>query len=105
MQYLLYYVSSHDLIEQGVDYFHQSIRGHWGGCEIRNHWIRDHLWAEDKTRIRTWTINANLSLMRCLLLNMKCEIYPQRNWAEFFQYHSHFPTESLQLLNLPRSKW
>ena len=45
------------------------IRGHWGGCEIRNHWRKDACLLEDKTPSRNPTIVAALALVRnCLFL-------------------------------------
>ena len=99
-----YYASSHRIENKSNAYFHKLIRGHWKGCETGNHWIKDHLWKEDKTRIRTWSTNANLSLLRSSILNLKAHIDDGKNWAEFFEYNSHFPNYSLKLISKPRSK-
>ena len=40
------------------------IRGHWGGIEIRNHWRRDALLNEDRTRSRDPNICGTLALLR-----------------------------------------
>ena len=47
--------------------FAQLIRGHWGGCEIRNHGTRDVQWEEDKTRSGNWALNANVAILRVAL--------------------------------------
>src|SRR4029077_1528698 len=44
------------------------IRGHWGGVEIRNHWRRDALMGEDRSRSRQPQLLANLALIRNALL-------------------------------------
>ena len=36
------------------------IRGHWGGVEVRNHWRRDALMGEDRSRSRNATLLAQL---------------------------------------------
>jgi predicted transposase YbfD/YdcC len=46
----------------------QLIRGHWGGVEIRNHWRRDVLMGEDRSRSRNPRLLANLALLRSALL-------------------------------------
>ena len=44
------------------------IRGHWGGVENRNHWRRDALMGEDRSRSRNADLLANLALIRNALL-------------------------------------
>jgi hypothetical protein len=51
--------------------FVQLIRGHWGGCEIRNHGTRDVQWEEDKTRSGNWALNVTLAIVRVALLSVK----------------------------------
>ena len=59
-----YYLSSarhqHDLPARWLGL----IGGHWGGVEIRNHWRRDVLMGEDRSRSRPPNLLANLALMR-----------------------------------------
>ncbi len=52
-------------------YFAALARGHWGGCEIRNHWVRDSQMFEDRTRIRDYNINANVATLQGCLLAIK----------------------------------
>ena len=40
------------------------VRGHWGGVEIRNYWVRDHCHREDGTRSRDERPVGNLILLR-----------------------------------------
>jgi predicted transposase YbfD/YdcC len=49
------------------------IRGHWGGVEIRNHWKKDAILFEDKTRSRNPTLVGTLAMLRNTLLFMHKE--------------------------------
>ena len=40
------YISSITPEQSCAATFAQLARGHWGGCEIRNHWVRDHCMRE-----------------------------------------------------------
>jgi predicted transposase YbfD/YdcC len=46
------------------------IRGHWAGVEVRNHWLKDAVLQEDKTRSRNPTIVGALILLRAALLRL-----------------------------------
>jgi hypothetical protein len=46
------------------------IRGHWAGVEIRNHWMKDAILCEDKTRSRNPHIVGSLALLRAALLRV-----------------------------------
>lgn len=46
------------------------IRGHWAGVENRNHWRRDALMGEDRSRSRNPQLLANLALIRNVLLHL-----------------------------------
>jgi predicted transposase YbfD/YdcC len=46
------------------------VRGHWGGVENRNHWSKDAIWLEDKTRSRNPRLVGNLALIRNALLKI-----------------------------------
>ena len=61
------------------------IRGHWGGSENRNHWVRDHIFREDDTRSKNWKLNANLAVTRAGLLNLKARLLPCKSWTEVRQ--------------------
>lgn len=55
------------------------IRGHWGGVEIRNHWRRDVLMGEDRSRSRQPNLLANLALIRSALLALLAEQLDQQS--------------------------
>lgn len=80
---LAYYHASESITEvRTARYFAGLVRGHWGGCEIRNHWVRDAQMFEDKTRIRNYNINANLATLRCCLLKIKAQLLPDHPWPQ-----------------------
>lgn len=84
--------------------FAQAIRGHWGGCEIRNHWVRDALWAEDKTRSRHWHLNANLAVLRAGLIALRAQTTAHLSWPMLFERCAHQLAFPFRLLTQPPSK-
>jgi predicted transposase YbfD/YdcC len=63
-----YYLSSAPSLEYRPEGWLSLIRGHWGGVENRNHWRRDALMGEDRSRSRNANLLANLALIRNALL-------------------------------------
>ena len=63
-----YYLSNRLPEEQTPEQWLNLIRGHWAGVENRNHWRRDALMGEDRSRSRNPTLLANLALIRNALL-------------------------------------
>jgi predicted transposase YbfD/YdcC len=63
-----YYLSSAPPDEYRPEHWLGLIRGHWAGVEIRNHWRRDALLGEDRSRSRNAHLLANLALIRNALL-------------------------------------
>lgn len=57
-------------------------RGHWGGCEIRNHWVRDSCMNEDKTRSKNYQLNCALAGLRICVLAVKSLLFSDRSWSE-----------------------
>jgi hypothetical protein len=78
-----HYLSS--LVPQQAGRFAQLVRGHWGGCEIRNHWVRDALFEEDATRSRNLNLNGNLAVLRCALIALKCRHAHRLPWPALFE--------------------
>ena len=78
-----HYVSS--LIPQSAARFAQLIRGHWGGCEIRNHWVRDALFEEDATRSKNLNLNGNLAVLRCAVIALKARHASHISWPTIFE--------------------
>lgn len=92
-----YYVSS--LVPQRAERFGQLIRGHWGGCEIRNHWVRDELFEEDATRSKDLNVNGNLAVLRCALIALKSTHAAHHSWPVIFEHSAMKPNLPFQLLS------
>lgn len=65
-----YYVSCLTPGEHSPEQWEALIRGHWAGVEIRNHWLKDAVLQEDKTRSRNPTLVGSLILLRAALLRL-----------------------------------
>ena len=63
-----YYLSSQPVASKTPEQWLQTIRDHWAGVEIRNHWRKDACLFEDKTRSRKSQIVGNQILLRNLVL-------------------------------------
>jgi len=63
-----WYVSSLEPADLGADAWLDRIRGHWAGCEIKNHWRKDAILGEDGTRSRHPRVVANLALLRNIVI-------------------------------------
>jgi hypothetical protein len=94
-----YYLSSAPPEQYRPDQWLGLIRGHWGGVEIRNHWRRDALMGEDRSRSRNANLLANLALIRSALLVVLAEHFPDSTLPEIRErLHSH-PSQCLNLIH------
>ena len=91
-----YYLSSR--LPGPAEDFATAIRGHWGGCEIRNHWVRDALWAEDRTRSKHWHLNANLAVLRATLIALRAQRVGHLSWPVLFEQSARHPAFPFRLL-------
>jgi predicted transposase YbfD/YdcC len=64
-----YYLSSQPAEARTPEQWLQTIRDHWAGVEIRNHWHKDACLFEDKTRSRRPTLVGNLMILRNVVLH------------------------------------
>lgn len=71
-----YYLASAEPADHTPTQWLALIQGHWGGVEIRNHWRRDAIWGEDRSRTRNPNALANLALLRNALLALLPDRYP-----------------------------
>ena len=71
---IAFYITSHSPSLGCAARFGELARGHWGGCEIRNHWVRDSCMREDKTRSKNYNLNCNLSALRVCLVALKADL-------------------------------
>ena len=74
------------------------IRGHWAGVENRNHWRRDALRGEDRSRSRNAKLLANLALIRNVLLAVLDRVEDSRSLPETHELLHSRPRECLYLL-------
>jgi len=94
-----YYLSSAPAKEHRAERWLALIRGHWGGVEVRNHWRRDALLGEDRSRSRNATLLANVALIRSALLALLAQHHPDEPLPQLReQFHSR-PHRCLNLLN------
>jgi predicted transposase YbfD/YdcC len=74
------------------------IRDHWGGVEIRNHWRRDAMMGEDRSRSRHPNLLANMALLRSALLTVLADHFDGQSWPQIREQLNARPTQSLNLL-------
>lgn len=77
-----YYVSSEPAESRSPAQWDELVRGHWAGVEIRNHWRRDAIMGEDRSRTSNPSQLANLSLLRSAALHVLARGYPDDNYAQ-----------------------
>lgn len=93
-----YYLSSVMPQEYRPHQWLDLIRGHWGGVEIRNHWRRDALMGEDRSRSRNANLLANVALIRSALLHLLSEPTQEQSLPEFRESLASHPGRCLALL-------
>ncbi|MEO8429048.1 MAG: hypothetical protein ABI651_18305 [Verrucomicrobiota bacterium] len=74
------------------------IRGHWGGVEIRNHWRRDAVMGEDRSRSRHAQLLANVALIRNALLLILSEQCPEQSLPKIRENLHSRPGQCLAIL-------
>jgi predicted transposase YbfD/YdcC len=74
------------------------IRGHWGGVEIRNHWRRDALMGEDRSRSRHPQLLANLALIRNALLQLLSDHLQEQSLPELRESLASHPSRCMDLI-------
>lgn len=95
-----YYLSSLLPEDYGPEQWLQLIRGHWAGVENRNHWRRDALLGEDRSRSRAPNLLASLALLRSALLALLPDHFPDLSLPQIReQLHSN-PIQCLKVLGL-----
>ncbi len=93
-----YYLSSAPPRHYSPNQWLALIRGHWGGVEIRNHWRRDVLMGEDRSRSRQPNLLANLALIRSALLAILAEQLHQQSLPEFRERLRSCPKQCLAII-------
>lgn len=90
-----FYLSSQEPAERTPAGWIGLIRDHWGGVENRNHWRRDALWGEDKTRSRNPRLVANLALVRSAVFCLINHHDPDRSHSELREAFAANPSVAL----------
>lgn len=93
-----YYLSSQLPQERTHEQWLNLIRGHWAGVENRNHWRRDALMGEDRSRSRNPKLLANLALIRNVLLAVLEGLEDSQSLPETRELLHSRQRECLQLL-------
>lgn len=101
---IAFYTTSHSPTPDSARCFGELARGHWGGSESRNHWVRDACMREDKTRSKNYNLNCNLSALRVCLVALKADLHPEPSWPELQERCQHNPQIPFQTLVKHRSK-
>jgi predicted transposase YbfD/YdcC len=93
-----YYLSSAPPDQYPTAQWLELIRGHWGGVEIRNHWRRDAIMGEDRSRSRQPHLLANLALLRNALLLLLTDHGPTSSLPQIREHLHSRPAQCLNLL-------
>ena len=93
-----YYLSSLLPDDYGSAQWLQLIRGHWAGVENRNHWRRDALLGEDRSRSRNPNLLANLALLRSALLALLPDHFPDLSLPQIREHLHSNPSQCLKVL-------
>lgn len=101
---LAFYTTSHAPTPGCARGFGELARGHWGGSESRNHWVRDACMGEDQTRSKNDNLNCALAALRICLLALKADLHPETSWPELQERSQHDPNIPFQALLKHRSK-
>jgi predicted transposase YbfD/YdcC len=93
-----YYLSSIEPSERSPAQWQALVRGHWGGVEMKNHWRRDVVWGEDRSRTRNPNALANLAVIRNGLLALLPEHFPDQSLPVLHDQFESSPATGLRLL-------
>jgi predicted transposase YbfD/YdcC len=93
-----YYLSSAEPTKYRPEQWLHLIRGHWGGVEIRNHWRRDAMMGEDRSRSRNPNLLANLALIRNALLSVLASHFQNHSLPEIREHLHSCPLQCLNLI-------
>lgn len=94
-----YYLSSAEPAQYSPLDWLQLICGHWAGVEIRNHWRRDVLMGEDRSRSRNPNLLAILAIIRSALLCALVEQFETRSQPEIRDCLHSNPNRCWDLIN------
>lgn len=96
-----YYASSEEPRARSPEQWDELVRGHWAGVEIRNHWRRDALMGEDRSRTRNPGQLANLSLLRNAAVAILAKRRPDSNYAVVREELQESPSTCFNFVTSP----
>jgi hypothetical protein len=94
-----YFISSLEPQERTSEQWIALVRGHWGGVENRNHWRRDALQGEDRTRTRNPALLINLALIRSACARVRNNHDPNGSLPRFKEQCAADPALAFRLLH------
>jgi predicted transposase YbfD/YdcC len=94
-----YYLSSTEPRQYSPSEWLQLICGHWAGVEIRNHWRRDALMGEDRSRSRNPNLLANLAIIRSAVLCPLADQFQGKSLPEIRESLHSDPNRCWELIN------
>jgi len=94
-----YYLSSREAGEHTAAQWLRLIRGHWAGVENRNHWRRDALMGEDRSRSHNATLLANLALIRSALLQVMSPHLETQSLPQLREHLHSKPARAMAILS------
>lgn len=99
-----FFTTSHPPQKGSAKVFAALARGHWAGCEIRNHWVRDHCMREDKTRSKNVNLNCALAGLRACLITIKAQLFPNDSWPAIQERCQRDPSIAFHAIAKLRAK-
>ena len=99
-----YFTTDHPPQTDCAKRFAELATGHWGGSEIRNHWVRDHCMREDKTRSKNHNLNCALAGLRVCLITIKALLFPDESWPSIQERCQREPSIAFQAIAKLKAK-
>lgn len=95
---IAFYISSLPPTPRSAQRFARLIRGHWAGSESRNHWVRDAIFGEDKTRSKNVNLNANLAILRASVIALAAFLDIDTPWPVLIERCQHRPAIAYHMI-------
>lgn len=99
-----YFIASLHSTDRTPNQFLAIVRGHWKGTEIGNHWQRDAIMGEDKTRSRNPNIVGAFALLNNATHALMRSAFPFQPLPETLENFQSHPARALRLITGPPTK-
>jgi hypothetical protein len=99
-----YFIASLDPHERNSEQWLAIIRGHWKGTEIGNHWHRDAIMGEDRTRSRHPNIVGAIALLNNAAHALMRRTFPLQPLPETIENAQTHPGLTLRMITGPPMK-